>query len=88
METRLNSKQQFRVTTGQSKNNFIDIKSGEWEQALEVSFLTSKQYMEVRKKDGSMCTFYFESKRHKKDYDFGWWEDAEVVFANNDVQHK
>mgnify|MGYP003151450140 CR=1 FL=1 len=38
METRLNSKQQFRVTTGQSKNNFIDIKSGEWEQALEVSF--------------------------------------------------
>lgn len=88
METRLNSQQKFRVTTGASKKNFIDIKSGLLEQALEVSFLTHKQYMEVRKKSGHICTFYFESKRHKKDYDFGWWEDAEVVFANNDVQHK
>ena len=88
MEIRLNSKQRVRVITGQSKNNFIDIKSGDWERALEVSFLTPNQYMEVRKKDNTICTFYFESKRHKKEYDFGWWKDAEVVFANNDVRHK
>lgn len=88
METRLYSKEKLRVTTNPSKNNWIDIASGEWEQALEVSFLTSQQYLEIRKKDGQICSFYFESKRHKKDYDFGWWENAEVVFANNDVRHK
>lgn len=85
METRLCSKQRLRIITGHSKNNWIDVESGEWEQALEVSFLASQQYLEIRKKEGQICSFYFESKRHKKYYDFGWWTDAEVVFANNDV---
>jgi len=88
METRLFGKQKLRVTTNQSRNNWLDIRSGESEQALEVSFLTSQQYLEIRKKDGQICSFYFESKRHKKYYDFGWWKDAEVIFANNDVRHK
>ena len=39
METR-NSKQQFRVTTGQSKNNFRTLKAEVGTR--EVSFLTSK----------------------------------------------
>ena len=85
MQVRLYSEQKIRVTTGHKENNYIDVESGKWEQALEVSFFTSQQYLEIRKKDGQICSFYFESKRHKKDYDFGWWQDAEVVFANNDV---
>ena len=88
MEVRLCSKQEIRVTTGASKTNWIDIASGEQEQSLEVSFFASQQYLEVRKKDGQICSFYFESKRHKKAYNFRWWEDAEVLFANNDVRHK
>ena len=88
MEIRLFSQQNLRVTTNPNKRNWVDIRSGEWEQALEVSFLASQQYLEVRKKDGQICSFYFESKRHKKYYEFGWWKDAEVIFANNDVQHK
>ena len=85
METKLNSTDRLRVTTGHTKNNYIDIECGQWELALEVSFLASKQYMEIRKKSGHICSFYFESKRHKKEYDFKWWEDAEVIFSNNDV---
>ena len=88
MKIRLNSKQTIRVVTNPSEKNWVDIKSGEWEQALEISFLTSQQYLEIRKKEGQVCSFYFESERHKNDYDFGWWGDAEVVFANNDVDHK
>ena len=89
METRFYSKQKLRVTTNPSKNNWIDIASGEWEQALEVSFLTSQQYLEIRKKDGQICSFYFKRvKDTKKTMSFGWWTDAEVVFANNDVRHK
>ena len=88
MDIRLNSKQRFRVVTGYSKNNWIDITCGDFEQSLEVSFLSSQQYLEIRKKEGQICSFYFESKRQKKDYDFGWWIDAEVVFSNNDVKHK
>ena len=88
MELRLNSEQRVRITTGSSKKNFIDITSGKWEQALSVSFLCSQTYFEVRKKEGQINSFYFESKRHKKDFDFGWWSDAEVLFANNDVRHE
>lgn len=88
METRLYSKDTLRVTTNHDKSIWLNIKSGTWEQSLEVSFYTSNLYIEVRKKEGQICSFYFESKRHKRDYDFGWWEDSEVVFANNDVQHK
>lgn len=87
MEIRPGSKQKLKITTG-TTNNWIDIRCGEWEQALEVSFLCAQQYLEIRKKAGYICSFYFQNKRQKKDYDFGWWEDAEVIFANNDVQHK
>ena len=88
MDIRLYSEQKFRVITGHKGNNFIDIKSGMCEQAIEVSFLVHQQYMEIRKKNGSICTYYFESKRHKRNHNFGWWEDAEVIFANNDVEHE
>ena len=86
MKLRLYSEQNIRVVTGYKKNNFIDVKSGKNEDSLQVSFLASHQYMEIRKKDGFIGTFYFERKSHKKHHDFCWWEDAEVVFANNDVK--
>jgi hypothetical protein len=44
--------------------------------------------MEIRRKANQVKTFYFESKRHKKEFDFGYWEDAEVIFAFNEVIHK
>ena len=88
MELRLNSEQRIRLTTGSSKKNFVDVTGEKFELALGVSFLCSQTYFEVRKKDGQMKSFYFESKRHKKDFDFEWWSDAEVLFANNDVRHE
>ena len=87
MELSLNSNSRVRISTD-SGDNWLDVKAGKNEDSLEVSFLVSQQYMEVRSKDGSICSFYFKSKRHKSYHDFGWWDDAEVVFANNQVKHK
>lgn len=86
MELRLYSEQKIRIVTGYQKNNYVDIKSGKNEDSICINFLSTNQYMEVRKKDGMIATFYFERKSHKKFHDFGWWQDAEVIFANNDVR--
>lgn len=86
MIIRLNSEERVRITTGSTKKNFVDITGEKFEQALGISFLCSQTYLEIRKKDGQIKSFYFESKRHKKEFDFEWWSDAEVIFANNDVR--
>ena len=87
MELRLNPSDRIRITTGSQRlSKFIDAASEKAEIALSVSFLCSQTYFEVRKKDGQIKCFFFEKKGHKKYFDFGWWNDAEVVFANNDVR--
>lgn len=88
MDLRLHSTDKIRLVTGSSKNNFIDCSAEYQEMALTVSFLCSQTYMEIRRKANQVKTFYFESKRHKKEFEFGYWEDAEVIFAFNEVVHK
>jgi hypothetical protein len=88
MELKLYSKDKIRLITGSSNNNFIDCVSEHQEAALTVSFLPSQTYMEIRKKANQVKIFYFENKKHKKEFDFGYWEDAEVIFALNEVVHK
>ena len=87
MELHLNSEQRIRLTTGSGKKIFVDVTGEKWEQSLGISFLCSQVYFEVRKKDGQIKSFHFQSKRHKRYFDFEWWSDAEVVFSNNDVKH-
>ena len=58
------------------------------EKGISVDFFTYEVYMEVRKKGNQIKTFYFPRKSVKKDFDFGWWEDAEVVYSNNEVEIK
>jgi len=87
MELKLNSTDQIRLVTGFPKDNWIDVASEDGEQALTVMFISRKQYMEIRERDGYVKTFYFESKGSKKYFKFGWWEDASVIFALNNVEH-
>ena len=88
MQLKLYSKNSIRVTTGVSEPNFLDIKSLEWEGGLMVeNWSDSKQYMEIREKNGQTAVFFFMRKSAKKDVDLGHWEDAEVIFSKNKVKH-
>ena len=69
MDLKLHSNDKIRLITGSSKNNFIDCSAEYQEMALTVSFLCSQTYMEIRRKNNQVKTFYFESKRHKKEFE-------------------
>lgn len=85
MDVRLYSNQKVRIKTGHKENNFIDVESGKDELVLTTEFYPSFHYIEIREKNNFMKTFLFEKKGHKKHYDFGFWEDAKVIFSKNDV---
>jgi hypothetical protein len=85
MNIKLNSKDRFRVYADYEENNFIDIAQEEYE-SMSVNAFTSFQYIEIRKKEGQLRIYFFKKKSHKKECQFGWWEDAEVVFALNDTK--
>lgn len=87
MDLKLYQLQKIRVQTGR-ENNFIDVDSGKDEIYLGVSLFPSFHYIEVRKKGGLIKIFLFEKKGLKKHFDFSWWEDADVVYANNEVLKK
>lgn len=40
-------------------------------------------YIEIRKKQRQIKVFQFLRKSHKKEFNFDWWEDAEIVFTYN-----
>lgn len=87
MDLRLYSKQSVRVKTHHSNLNFVDITSLDNEYALQVSnYSTSMQYIEIRRKNNSVAMFLFRKKSDKKEVDFGWWADAEVIIAINEVE--
>ena len=86
METKLNYCDSFRVRTGR-EDNFIDVSGADNESCLTIDLFPRFNYIEIREKNGSMRVFSFEKKSHKKEHDFGWWIDAEVVFSSNDVVH-
>ena len=83
MEIHLNSTSTFRVRTGR-ESNFIDVHGCDWEGAIAFDFYPFFQYIEIRKKNGLVRVFAFESRRHKKDMDLGWWSDANVIFSINE----
>ena len=52
---------------------------------MAIDLHTAFQYIEVRRKDCQVRVFSFKKKSHKKECDFGWWSDAEVILAINEV---
>ena len=83
----LYSKDRVRITSGYKKNNFIDVSGHDDELCMSVEFYPTMQYIEIRKKSNVCKQFLFKKKGDKKYFNFGYWEDAEVIFALNEVTH-
>lgn len=89
MNIRLNQDDRVRVDgdTGYGVN-FLDIRKADF-AGLEVTLFSYFQYIEIRKKGALLKVFTFPKKSLKKDFDFGEWRDAEVVYSCNEQQaHK
>ena len=86
MELKLNYCDRLRISTDRGEN-FIDISGMDNENGINVIAYPIATYIEIRKKDGKIATFFFKSKRHKKEANFGFWEDAEIIFALNEVKY-
>lgn len=84
-ELRLYDKEIIRVTNNYKGDVFIDVETLKGVQGLGVQFYPSMQYVEIRKKEGFYKQFMFPNKRSKKYFDFGYWDDADVIFSINEV---
>jgi hypothetical protein len=85
METRLYHKESIRIVVDHKRDNFIDITCEEFETAGGITLYPSMQYIEVRKKDSLIKIYTFKKRSDKKEFDFGWWNDAEVIYVINEV---
>ncbi len=81
MDIKIRKDERFRVEGG--GNNFIDV-NGIGFESLCLDLYVSFQYIEVRRKDNQIRVYTFPKKSYKKSHDFGWWKDAEVIFAVNE----
>ena len=82
MNLRLQHKESIRIVGDCKENNFIDV-SGVGYESLAIDLFGTFQYIEIRKKETQLRVFTFIKKSYKKECDFGWWEDAEVVYSLN-----
>lgn len=83
MEIKLQIDDNFRVIADYKGHNFINIAKVGYE-AMAVDLHAQFQYIEIRRKNERIRVFSFMKKSHKKECDFGWWEDAEVIFSLNE----
>ena len=83
MNIKLRESDRFRLSVDHDNDNFIDINHVGYE-ALAVDFYLHFQYIEIRRKKDQIRVFSFKKKSHKKECDFGWWKDADVIMAINE----
>lgn len=84
MEINLQAEDRFRVDVSYGAlYNFIDISKAGY-SGICTTLFSGFQYIEIRKMDDLLRIYTFPKKSHKKDYDFGNWSDAEVVFSLNE----
>jgi hypothetical protein len=81
MHVEINKSEKIRVET--YSGPFIDVTHVGYE-SLAVDIYGFLGYVELRKKDKRLRLFQFPEKSYKKDCDFEWWEDAEIVFSYNE----
>ena len=84
MEINLQDSDRLRLHADFKQENFVNISKFGYE-AMAIDLHTAFQYIEVRCKDCQVRVFSFKKKSHKKECDFGWWADAEVILAINEV---
>jgi hypothetical protein len=85
MNIKLQNKDRFRVYADYEERNFIDVDQENYE-SMSINGFTSCHYVEIRKKEGQLKIYFFKKKSYKKECDFGWWSDAEVVYAINETK--
>lgn len=78
MDLKLYQGQKVRVNTHDGL--FVDVEHVGFE-SLGFNFHGQCGYIEIRLKDGEHKVFQFPKKSYKKECDFGWWEDAEIVYS-------
>ena len=74
----------LRIVGDFEDQNFIDIEGVGYE-SLAIGLFKSFHYIEIREKESMIRVFTFPKKSLKKECDFGWWADAEVVFSRNEI---
>jgi len=83
MDIKLRGEDKISISADHKESNFIRVSAFGYD-ALAVDLHMSFQYIEVRKKLCQVRVFSFKKKSDKKDCDFGWWKDAEVILAINE----
>lgn len=87
MNIKLDYEDSFRIYGDSEKNNFIDISQENFE-GIGIGLFPYFHYIEIRKhKNGNLKMFCFKKKSHKKDCDFGSYQDAEVIFSLNETNY-
>lgn len=85
MDLKIQNKDRLRIHCDYKENNFIDIEQVGYE-SMCIDMFPRFHYIEIRRKEHMVRTFVFPKKSYKKECDFGWWEDAEVILAINEVK--
>ena len=84
MDVRIRNDEQLQITSSTNGDNFVRVQ-GFGYNSLVIDLYAPFQYIEVRRKESNVRVFTFHKKSDKKECDFGWYEDAEVILAINDV---
>ena len=83
MELRVRTEEGIRVIGDHKNDNIVDV-NGVGYDSLAIDLYPRFYYIEIRKKEDQIRVFTFPKKSSKKDCDFGWWKDADVILAVND----
>ena len=83
MRIQLYGNDDLRIDGSSDKSHFVDIDRVGYD-GIGLTLFTMYQYIEIRKKDDKIKVFNFKRKSDKRDCDFGWWEDAEVIYSINE----
>lgn len=86
MDIKLSSREKFRATTNGGKS-FIDIRAGKDEMCLSAS-VYEMHFLQIRRKQREIKVFSFPSLVYYKEFDFEFWNDAEVIWQNFDKNMK
>jgi hypothetical protein len=79
MELELYADERVRVKTSKT---LIDVQRIGYD-SLGINLNSYDAYIEVRKKGHELKVFQFPKRSYKKENEFGYWKDAEVVFSYN-----
>ena len=91
MEMILRAKDRVRLTSINEVicNSFIDVEplydlAGGLGTSVDFYPIMGGQKgnFQIREKDGVVKAFHFEKAEYVKDYNFGWWNDANVIWTN------